>query len=145
MAAALETAGFPAEAKAVLEEGATARMIDTAKGRAKDILTRSNARAAQEKAGLTALQTRAMADAGGALALKTGDTLLGRGDYAKAADLYRAAIQKGSVDGGLASARLGMALALAGQTAEAQVALRAVTGPHAPIAAYWLAWLGQRS
>jgi hypothetical protein len=38
-----------------------------------------------------------------------------------------------------------MALALAGQRAEAEAALRAVTGPRSQIAAYWLAWLGQRA
>ena len=145
MAAALEAAGFPAEAKAVLEEGAAARMVDTGKGRGKDMLTRSSARAAQERATLAGLQTRAMADATGALALKTGDTLLSRGDYAKAAELYRAALQKGSVDAGLANRRLGMALALAGQRAEAEAALRAATGPHSQVAAYWLAWLAQRA
>ena len=145
MAAALEAAGFPAEAKAVIEEGAAARMVDTAKGTAKDILTRSNAGAAKEKAGLSGLQSRATADATGAAALKAADTLLSRGDYAKAAEFYRTALLKGSVDTGLANSRLGMALALAGQRAEAEAALRAVTGPRTQVAAYWLAWLGSRA
>jgi len=143
MATALDAAGFASEARAVIEEGGAARMVDTAKGAGKNLLTRTSARAAQERAALAGLQARAMADATGALALKAGDTLLGRGDYAKAADMYRAALQKGSVDTGLANTRLGMALALAGQRAEAEAALRSVTGPRSEVAAYWLAWLGR--
>jgi hypothetical protein len=38
-----------------------------------------------------------------------------------------------------------MALALAGQKAEAETALRAVTGPRAGLANYWLLWLAQRT
>jgi tetratricopeptide (TPR) repeat protein len=142
MASALEAAGSSTEAKAVLEEGASSRMIDTAKGTARDLLTRSSAGAVKERAALAGLQSRAASDATGTSALKAADALLGRGDYAKAAELYRTALQKGSVDAGLANTRLGMALALAGQRAEAEAALRAVTGPRSQMAAYWLAWLG---
>lgn len=144
MAAALNAAGFPGEAKEVIEEGVALRMVD-AKGRARDYLTGANSRITREKASLAGLQTRAMADSTGALALKTADTLLGYGDYAKAIPLYQAALQKGSVDANLANSHLGMALALAGQRAEAEAALRAVTGPRADLAGYWLAWLAQRS
>ena len=63
--------------------------------------------------------------------------------FLKAAALYRAALQKGSIDANLANTRLGMALALAGQKAEAEAAFKAVTGPRADIAGYWLVWLGQ--
>jgi hypothetical protein len=145
MAAALEAAGFPSEAKAVLEEGAAARMVDTGKGRGKDLLTRANTRATPERASLAGLQTRAQSDAAGTTALKAADILFGRGDYAKAAEFYRTAAQKGSVDTGLANTRLGMALALAGQRAEAEAALRSVTGPNSQVAAYWLAFLGARA
>jgi hypothetical protein len=37
-----------------------------------------------------------------------------------------------------------MALGLAGQKAEAETALRAVTGPRADLASLWLLWLAQR-
>lgn len=144
MADALEKAGFPGEAKAVIEEGAAARMVDKSKGAAKDFLTPLTARITKEKASLAGLQTRAMADATGALALKTGDTLFSYGDYAKAATLYQAALQKGSVDVNLVNNRLGMALALAGQRAEAEAALRLVSGSRSDLAGYWLAWLAQR-
>lgn len=145
MASALEAAGFASEAKAVLEEGASARMVDTGKGRGRELLTRANTKSTPERASLAGLQTRAQSDSMGATALKAADILLGRGDYAKAAEFYRTALQKGSVDTGLANTRLGMALALAGQRAEAEAALRAVTGPQTQVAAYWLAFLGQRT
>ncbi|HEV2078492.1 MAG TPA: hypothetical protein VGR19_01145 [Allosphingosinicella sp.] len=144
LAAALAAAGHHAEAKAVIEEGASARMVDTGKGTARDLLTRANPRVTQERPTLAGLQTRAMADASGALALKTADTLMGYGEYAKAAMLYRAALEKGSVDSNLVNTRLGTALALAGQRTEAETALRAVSGPRQNLASYWLAWLSQR-
>ena len=40
--------------------------------------------------------------------------------------------------------RLGAALALAGRRPEAEAALRAVTGPRADLAGFWLAWLARR-
>ena len=57
---------------------------------------------------------------------------------------YRAALQKGA-DANLANLRLGAALAMAGQRAEAEAALRAVTGTRADLANYWLLWLAGRS
>lgn len=145
MAAALQAGGYPGEAKEVIREGVSARMVDASKTVAKDYLSKSNSRIAQDKAALAGLQTRAMASSTGTLALGAGDSLLGSGDYAKAASLYRAALEKGSIDANLANARLGMALALAGQKAEAESALRAVTGPRADLANYWLTWLARRS
>jgi hypothetical protein len=58
--------------------------------------------------------------------------------------LYRAALQKGGVDPGIANLRLGLALALADNRAEAETAFRAVTGTRAELASLWLAWLAQR-
>ena len=66
----------------------------------------------------------------------------GYGQYAEAAELYRAALQKGGEDAGLVNVRLGAALALAGQRAEAEAAFRAVTGgDRAELAQLWLLWL----
>ena len=58
----------------------------------------------------------------------------GHGLYAEAAELYRAALQKGGEDPNLVNTRLGAALALAGRRPEAEAALRAVTGPRADLA-----------
>jgi Flp pilus assembly protein TadD len=62
----------------------------------------------------------------------------------KAAALYRAAIEKGSIDANVANTRLGIALARAGQRAEAEAAFRAVGGARADLANLWLVWLSQR-
>ncbi|HEV2746356.1 MAG TPA: hypothetical protein VGW34_03540 [Allosphingosinicella sp.] len=144
LAQALSSAGYPAEAKAVLEEGVAAKMVDPAKATFKELIATSAKRAAADRKALAGSQAKAMAAADGALALSAADAQFGYGEYAKAAELYRAALQKGSVNTDLANSRLGMALALAGQKAEAEMALRAVTGVRAPLASYWLIWLRQR-
>ena len=144
-AEALDAAGHPAEAKAVLDEGVSAKMVDPAKGTFKELIAASGKRAAAARAGLSARQTAALAAATGTEALSVGDAFFGAGDYAKASTLYRAAVQKGSVDPNLANTRLGIALAMAGQRSEAETALRAVTGQRANLASLWLTWLAQRA
>lgn len=136
--------GLPGETKAVLEEGISAGTVNPNKAGFKELLSGARGKIAEDRASLAAAEKKALASASGTLALNTGDAYFGYGDYAKAAALYRAAIQKGGVDAGTANTRLGMALALAGQKAEAQTALKAVTGPRAEIASYWLIWLNQR-
>jgi len=79
----------------------------------------------------------------GLAALSAADASFGQADYAKAAALYRAAILKGGIDTGSAGTRLGMALGLAGQRAEAETALQAVAGPSADLAQLWLTWFRQ--
>jgi hypothetical protein len=143
-AQALDAGGQAGEAKAVLDEGVNAKMVDPTKSTFKELIAASGKRSTAIRAGLGTRRTAAMAAATGTDALAAADTLFGYGDYAEAATLFRAAAQKGSVDANLVNARLGMALAMAGQRAEAEVALRAVTGPRANLASLWLAWLGQR-
>lgn len=136
--------GLPGETKAVLEEGIAAKTINPNKAGFKELLAGARGKAAEDRASLAASEKKALAGGSGTLALNTGDAYLGYGDYAKAAALYRAALQKGGVDTNLVNTRLGMALGLAGQKAEAQTALKAVTGARAELASYWLIWLNQR-
>lgn len=143
-AQALSGAGLAAESKAVLDQGVSARMVDPAKPNFKEAITAATKKARSEQAGLAARQTAAMAAATGTLALSAGDAYLAAGDHAKAASLYRAAIQKGGVDLDTANTRLGVALALAGNKAEAEPAFRAVAGSRAELASLWLVWLAQR-
>jgi tetratricopeptide (TPR) repeat protein len=140
-AQAANGAGLAAEAKAVLDEGVSRRMVDPAKSGFKELIASAGKKASADRAGLGAKQSAAMAAATGTAALAAGDSYFAYGDYAAAATLYRAALQKGGADVGSASVRLGAALALAGQRAEAESHLRSVTGPGADLAAYWLAWL----
>lgn len=137
----LNTAGQPAEAKAVLEDGIARGTLSASDPEVRQMLAAATARAAEDRAALPALRTRAMAAPTGREARIAGDTFYANGDYAAAAELYRAALQKGGEDASLVNTRLGASLAAARQTAEAQAAFRAVTGPRQPLAAYWLMWL----
>jgi hypothetical protein len=140
-AQAANSAGLAAEARAVLDEGVSKRMVDPAKAGFKELIASAGKKAGADRAALGAKQSAAMAAATGAPALAAGDAYFGYGDYAAAATLYRAAIQKGGADLAAANVRLGAALALAGQRAEADAHLRSVAAPGADLAAYWLAWL----
>jgi Tfp pilus assembly protein PilF len=142
-AQAANSAGLAAEAKAVLDEGVARKMVDPAKASFRELTLAASKRAAADRAGRGARETAALAAATGTPAMDAADAAFGYGDYAKAAALYGAAIQKGGVDGGIANIRLGAALALAGQRAEAETAFRSVTGPGSDLAALWLVWLRQ--
>ena len=145
LAQALSSGGFAAESRAVLDEGVASRMIDPAEGQYKALLASSAKSATTQRSGLAARQTKAVAaTATGADALAAADATFAVGDYAKAADLYGAALAKGGVDTALVNNRLGIALGLAGRKIEAEAALRAVSGPRSELASLWLLWLAQR-
>jgi hypothetical protein len=143
-AQALSSSGLASESKAVLDEGVAARMVDPAEGQFKALIASSAKSATAQRAGLAAKQAQAAGAGTGVEALAAADQTFATGAYAKAAELYRAALTKGGIDTALANQRLGMALALAGQRAEAEAALRSVTGPRAELASLWLLWLAQR-
>lgn len=86
------------------------------------------------------LSTAAKSAQSGMALLRIGDRFYGLGDYAKAAETYRAAKAKGA-DASLANMRTGIALAAAGNKAEATAAFNSVSGPRAGIAKYWLLYL----
>ncbi len=141
----LNTAGLPGESKAVLEHGISRGMLERGDSNVRELMTLADRRIPDDRASLQRLRTQAEAAAGGRDALDVADAYFGYGDYAAAAELYRLALQKGGVDADLANSRLGMALALAGQRAEAEQAFRAVSGAHQQLAQYWLVWLGQQA
>ena len=138
------TKGYPGEAITVLNEGIKAGVVDPTKSPFKEMLSEGKKKAAGEEA---TLDSAAKSAAAGTAknALTTGDLLYGYGQYAKAADLYRAALKKSDVDANLANLHLGMALARAGDKAGATAALNAVTGPRADVAKYWLAYLSTQA
>jgi tetratricopeptide (TPR) repeat protein len=145
LAIALSDAGLPGEAKAVLDESVAAHLGRPSDDTYRRIMTLVAAKVAEDRAAIPALEARALTAPTGRLAFRTGDALLGYGDYAKAASLYRTAASKGGadVDTSLANLRLGIALALGGNKAEATTVLKGVTGPRAALAAYWLDWLSK--
>ena len=144
LAESLSQAGLAGEAKALMDEGVTRGMLETSKPAVGQLMTAVTRRAAAERSGLARLRTQALAAATGAQARAAADVHFGQGQYAAAAELYQAALQKGGEDPGLVNTRLGAALALAGRRAEAEAALRAVTGPRADLAGFWLTWLARR-
>ena len=132
------------EVKAVLEEGLARNLITTNVAYARERIGAITPRIAPDRASLDTERAAALAGHDGAVALRLGESYFGYGDYAQAAALFRAAIQKGGVDANLANMRLGEALAMAGQRAEAEAAFRQVSGPRAEVAQYWLLWLSTR-
>jgi tetratricopeptide (TPR) repeat protein len=144
LATALDQAALPGEVKAVLDEGVARGMISAADAAPRALLLSANQRITRERAGLAGRLTQARAaTATGEQARTTADLLFGYGRYAEAAELYRLALTRVGEDPGLLNTRLGASLALAGQRAEAEAALRAVTGPRAELAGLWLAWVAR--
>ncbi len=138
---AFDGAGMPGEAKALLDDAVSRTMLDANEAQVRQLITSTNRAATQARSGLARARTQALAASTGAAALAAGDAHYGFGEYAAAAELYRAALQKGGEDANLINIRLAAALALAGQRAEAQAALAAVTGPRAELAGFWTTWL----
>jgi len=144
-AEAANRAGLPGEVKSVLDEGVSRNVFHTAASQANQLLTAATAQVGEDRASLARLRTQSLAGPEGRVARRTGDAFYGYGQYAEAAELYRAALQKGGEDAGLVNLRLGAALAMAGRRAEAEAAFRAVTaGDRAELARLWLLWLSTR-
>lgn len=143
LAVELDLAGLPGETLAVIDASAAAGAPGDA--RFGQLRTTNERRSGEDRRGLTAQIAQARAAAKGRPARLVGDLLYGYGRYAEAADLYRVALAKGGEDASLVNTRLGAALALAGNRAEAETAFRAVTGSRAELAQLWLAWLAGRA
>lgn len=131
------------EVKAVLEEGLRRNLITTNAGYARERIGVLNGRIAGDRELLAGERAAALRGSDATAPLRLADAYFGYGDYAPAAELYRAALAKGG-DANLLNIRLGAALALAGNRAEAETAFRAVTGPRAELAQLWLLWLSTR-
>jgi tetratricopeptide (TPR) repeat protein len=145
LAGELSRQRFYSEAKGVIDEGIAAGKISRTDATAAAILKEASTRVASDRAALPGLEAGARSGANGSLALKLAEAYYGHNDYAKAADLYRLALQKGGVDANLVNSRLGIALAMGGRRAEAETAFKAVTGNRARLASYWMLWLAQRA
>ncbi len=144
-AQAMDAAGFPAEAKAIIDEGVARRILSASNANARTMLTALAPRITRERGTLAAQLATARGATGTAAQARTaGDAHLSHGRYAEAAELYRLALSRPGEDPGLVNTRLGIALAMAGQRAEADAAIRIVVGPYAEIAALWAVWLVNR-
>jgi tetratricopeptide (TPR) repeat protein len=131
----------PGEARAVLEEGIAAKQIDPTKPPLDALVASLKASRVLSLNELPQLATEARAAPAARLAVRTGDAYYGYGEYAKAADLYRAALGKSGADANMINLHLGMALARSGDKAGATAAFKSVAGPQAELAKYWLVYL----
>lgn len=141
----LVTKGFPGEAKAVLDEGFAAKAIDRSRATFSQLYTVASSRSQGDRSSLAASATAAKAAADAKKAMVTAEAYYGYGDYAQAADLYRAALTKSGVDKDLANLRLGMSLLGAGDKAGATAAFNAAGGAQASVAKLWLTYLAQKA
>lgn len=129
--------GLPDEAKTVIAEGRASGKIPAGSSNAVAIAADAT-RGIQSEGSLAPLDARARTNPTGSLAAQTADAYLGKGDYAKAVDLYRVALTKGGVKTDDVNMHLGIALALSGDKAGAKTAFGAVTGPvNTDIAQFW--------
>jgi thioredoxin-like negative regulator of GroEL len=133
--------GYSGEAKAVLEEGFAANKINKSDSSFSQLYALASQKSQGDKASLAAAP---VASAAANLTTGTGDAWYGYGDYAKAAEFYKAALAKGG-DANRNNLHLGMALARAGDKAGAAAALNKVTGPMAELAKFWLVYANSKA
>jgi tetratricopeptide (TPR) repeat protein len=134
--------GFSGEAKSVLDQGFSANLIK----RSDPSFSQLYALASQKTKGdRESLPAAPGASSTGKQLVTTGDAWFGYGDYAKAADFYRAALAKGDADKNLVNLHLGMALARQGDKAGATAALNAVGGREAELAKFWLSYVSSKA
>lgn len=136
---------FPGEGKSVIDEGVAAGYLQLQpNSNIKAFSDTANSRVKADQADLASAATAAAKAANGVAARATADSFLGYGEFAKAADLYKVALQKGGVDANVVNTRLGMALARSGQKEEAKQVFSSITGPRTALAKYWSIWIDQQ-
>lgn len=136
--------GVFGEAKSAIDAGRAKGVLTSSDGA--DTYTVSSQRIAGDKASLAAAERDAMKSSTGKIAAATADAYLGYGDYAKAIELYKTALEKGSVDAAEVNTRLGIAQVKAGDHEAAKATFAKVSGGvRGEIAQYWLAWVNGKS
>jgi len=144
LANTLVNRGFAGEAKLVLEQGFASNKISKSKPTFSQLYSVANAKSQGDRASLAGSVAAALAAPDAKKAMIIADAYYGYGDYAKAAELYRAALGKSGVDKDLANLRLGMALARSGDKAGASSSLNAVGGNQADVARLWKVYIATR-
>lgn len=134
--------GLSGEAKSVLEEGFAAKTINPNDASFKQIYALASQKTKGDKESLPAAPA---ASASAQSTLTIGDAWYGYGDYAKAAEFYRAALSKPQANASLINLHLGMALARQGDKAGSTAALNAVSGTESALAKYWLTYLATKA
>jgi len=144
LANTLVNKGYAGEAKLVLEQGFAANRISKAKPTFSQLYSAATTKSQGDRASLAGQATAALAAPDAKKAMVVADAYYGYGDYAKAAELYRAALGKSGVDKDLANLRLGMALARSGDKAGATAAFNAAGGAQVEVAKLWKVYVATR-
>ena len=141
----LVTKGYAGEAKLVLEQAFAAKALDRNRATFSQLYNVATTKSQGDKESLAASAKTALAAASARQAMVTAEAYYGYGDYAKAAELFRAALGKDGVDKDLANLRLGMSLARAGDKAGAEAALKSAGGAQAEVAKLWLTYVATKA
>jgi len=134
--------GLPGEVKDVIDRGRSRGELE-ANGLS-ELYQLASQRVTSDKASLAQSESSAASAANGRVAANTAEAYASYGDYAKAAQLYQLALQKGGVDADEVNTGLGIALAKAGDKAKAAEAFGAVaagSGVRRQLADFWIIWL----
>lgn len=134
--------GFAGEAKAVLEEGFAANVVQRSDPSFSQLHTLATQRTQGDRESLPAAPA---ADGSARQILNVGDAYFGYGDYGKAVEFYRAALGRPGADTNLINLHIGMALARQGDREGATAALNSVGGDHAELAKFWLVYVASRA
>lgn len=135
--------GSAGETKAAIDAGIAARAISNSTAGISEDLRWANENIATDRAGLDREVNGIRTSGDARTAMRIGHALYGYGRYAEAAEVYRIALGKPGANANVLNLHLGASLAMANQRAEAETALRAVTGPTAGLAQLWLGWMGR--
>lgn len=136
--------GLPTEALSVLKEGQASGKLAAGRNLT-DAMAQANSQAKLEGS-LAPLEARAKTSPDGKLSAQTADAYLSKGDNAKAAELYRAALTKGGVSADDVNTHLGIALSRSGDKAGATAAFAEVkTGVRGNLATLWSAWVSTQA
>lgn len=136
-------AGIYGEVKSAIDAGRSKGVLSATQGA--DLYQTAVAKIGGDKASLSAAEADARKSANGKIAAATADAYMGYGDYAKATTLFELAKQKGGVDADEINSRLGIAMAMAGNTTGAKTAFESVQGgTRKQIAGLWLTYLASK-
>lgn len=101
-------------------------------------------RAPEDQAESAALAQEASSSTSGNAAQSAGDVFYSLADYAQAEAMYKMAVEKGA-DRERNLTRLGIAQAQQGKNADARATFEQVSGPRAPVAQLWTAYVSSKA
>ena len=133
------------EGKMLIDEAAAAGKIDLNKPVFKELQAGLKTRPMPGEDILAKSADTQLAGTDGPALVVTANRFYGIGNYARAAELFRAALAKPGVDKNQVNLELGIALTAAGDKAGAKAAFEAVGGDRTQVAKYWLTYLATKA